>query len=57
MVDVVAAPAEVMMVDPLNDLADIQQAVDSLALEDADTNPMVALMTQMARQLSSLNLQ
>ena len=46
-----------MLVDPLPDLADIQQAVDSLALDDADTNPMVELMTQMARQLSALNLQ
>ena len=45
MVDVVAAPvvaaAEVMLVDPLHDLADIQQAVDALALDDADTNSMV----------------
>ena len=54
MVDVLAAAAEVMLVDPLNDVADIQQAVDSLALDDADTNPMVALMTH---KISSLSLQ
>ena len=46
-----------MIVDPLHDLADIQAAVDNLALEDPDTNPMVQLMTQMSRQLSALNIQ
>ena len=56
-VDVLAAAAEVMLVDPLNDVADIQQAVDSLAFDDADTNPMGALMTLMTHKISSLSLQ
>ena len=43
--------------DPLHDLADIQLAVDNLALDEPDTNPMVELMTQMSRQLSALNIQ
>ena len=55
--DPVVAAAEVMIVDPLHDLADIQLAVDALALDDADTSPMVELMTQMSRQLSALNIQ
>ena len=55
--DVVAAASEVMLVDPLNDVADIQQAVDSPAFNDTDTNPMVALMTMMTRKIYSLSLQ
>ena len=55
----VVAPAQVMLVDPdpLQDFADIQAAVDDLALEDPNTAPMVEMMTQMARQLSSLTIQ
>ena len=48
----VVAPAQVVH----QDLADIHAAVDKLALDDPDTNQMVQLMTQMSRQLSSLNI-
>ena len=53
----VVAPAQVMLVDPLQDLTDIQAAVDNLALEDPDTAPMVEMMTQMARQMATQNIQ
>ena len=54
------APAQVMVVvdpDPLQDFADIQAAVNDLALDAPNTGPMVEMMTQMARQLSSLTIQ
>ena len=37
----VVAPAQVILVDPLQDLADIQAAVDNLDLDNPDTNRMV----------------
>ena len=41
-----------MLVDPLQDLADIQ----AVALDDPDTNQMVQFITQIYRQLSALNI-
>ena len=54
------APVQVMVVvdpDSLQDFADIQAAVNDLALDAPNTGPMVEMMTQMARQLSSLTIQ
>ena len=56
-VEPVVAAAEVMIMDPLHDLAGNQLAVDNLALYEPDTNPMVEFETQMSRQLSALNIQ
>ena len=53
-------PAKVMVLadpDPLQDFADIQAAVNDMAQAAPNTAPMVEMMTQMARQLSSLTLQ
>ena len=47
MADVVAAPAEVMLVDPINDLADIQQAVaDVVAAPDSFCDTRVCVLCQ-----------
>ena len=53
-------PAQVMVVndpDPLQNFQDIQNAVNDMATAAPNTAPMAEMLSQMARQLSSLTIQ
>ena len=56
----VEQPAQVMVVadtDPLQNFQDIQAAVNDMAAAAPNTAPMAEMLSQMARQLSSLTIQ